>query len=76
MQIKQYSKVKYFGYLLDETMPGEAMALNIMNKSNNNLKFLCRRNSFLIVLIVLRCLFCNALIHIIFVMHFMPGIQI
>ena len=35
MRIKQYFKVKYLLYLLDEIMPGEAMAFNVMNKSNN-----------------------------------------
>ena len=31
MQIRQHSKVKYLGCLLDETMSGEAMALNAIN---------------------------------------------
>ena len=35
IQIKQHSKVKYLGCLLDETMSGEAMALNVVNKINN-----------------------------------------
>ena len=39
IQIKQHSKVKYLRCLLDETMSGEAMALNIVNKINKNLKF-------------------------------------
>ena len=47
IQIKQHSKVNYLGCLLDETMPGEAMALNIVNKIINSLKFLYRKNSFL-----------------------------
>ena len=47
IQIKQHFKVKYLGCLLDETMSGEAMALNIANKINNKLKFLYRKNSFL-----------------------------
>ena len=46
IQIKQHSKVKYLGCLLDETMSGEAMALNVVNKINNMLKFLYRKNSF------------------------------
>ena len=37
-QIKQHSKVKHLGCLLDETMSGEAMTLNVVNKINNKLK--------------------------------------
>ena len=32
IQIKQYSKVIYLGYILDETMSGESMALKVINK--------------------------------------------
>ena len=32
IQIKQHFKVKYLGCLFEETMSGEAMALNVMNK--------------------------------------------
>ena len=32
MQIKQNSKVSYLGCILDETMPGESMALKVINK--------------------------------------------
>ena len=39
IQIKQHSKVKYLGCLLNETMSGEAMTLNAVNKINNKLKF-------------------------------------
>ena len=60
IQIKQHSKVKYLGYLLNETMSGEAMALNVVNRINNKLKFLYHKNSFLMP--ALRCLLCNALI--------------
>ena len=59
IQIKQHSKVKYLGCLLDETMSGEAMALNVVNKINNKLKFLYRKNIFLTAL---RRLLYNALI--------------
>ena len=38
IQIKQHSKVNFLGCLLDETMSGEAMALNVVNKINNKLK--------------------------------------
>ena len=40
IQIKQHSKVKYLGCMLDETMSGEKMALSVINKINNKLKFL------------------------------------
>ena len=32
---------------MDETLPGEAIALNIVNKINNKLKFVFGKNSFL-----------------------------
>ena len=34
------------GCLLDETMSEEAMALNVVNKVNNKLKFLYRKKFF------------------------------
>ena len=46
MQIKHHSKVKYLGCLMDETMSGEAMALNIIHKINNKLKCLYCKNVF------------------------------
>ena len=61
IQIKQHSKVKYLGCMLDETMSGETMALSVINKINNKLKFLYRKNRFLTP--TLRQLSCNALIH-------------
>ena len=60
IQIKQHSKVKYLGCMLDETMSGETMALSVINKINNKLKFLYRKNRFLTP--TLRRLLCNALI--------------
>ena len=60
IQIKQHSKVKYLGCMLDETMSGETMALSVINKINNKLKFLYRKNRFLTS--TLRRLLCNALI--------------
>ena len=60
MQIKQHSKVKYLGCLMDETMSGGATALNVIHKINNKLKFLYRKNDFLTP--TLRRLLCNALI--------------
>ena len=32
MQIKQHSKVKYLGCLMDETVSGEAMTLKVIHK--------------------------------------------
>ena len=55
IQIKQHSKVKYLACKLDETM-----ALSVINKINNKLKFLYRKNRFLTP--TLRRLLCNALI--------------
>ena len=46
--------------MLDETMSGETMALSVINKINNKLKFLYRKNRFLTP--TLRRLLCNALI--------------
>ena len=60
IQIKQHPKVKYLGCILDETMSGETMALSVINKINNKLKFFYRKNRFLTP--TLRRLFCNALI--------------
>ena len=36
IQIKQHSKVKYLGCLLDEKMSGKTMVLNVVNKIKNN----------------------------------------
>ena len=60
IQIKQHSKVKYLGCLLDEAMSGEAMALKIVHNIYNKLKFLYCKNSF--SMSALRHLLCNALI--------------
>ena len=60
IQIKKHSKVKYLGCLMDKTMSGEAMALNIIHKINKKLKFLYRKNDFLTP--ALRRLLINALI--------------
>ena len=53
-------KSSTYGYLFDEAMSGEAMALNVVNKINNKLKFLYRENNYLTP--ALRCLLSNALI--------------
>ena len=60
IEIKQHSKVKYLGCILDETLNGESMALSVLNKVNAKLKFLYRKNRFLTP--SLRRLLCNALI--------------
>ena len=44
INIKQYSKVTYFGCKLDENLSGETMALNAINKINSRLRFLYRKN--------------------------------
>ena len=60
IDIKQFSKVCYLGCILDETLSGESMALNVINKVSFKLKFLYRQNSYLTP--ALRRLLCNALI--------------
>ena len=60
IQIKQHSKVTYLGFILDETMSGESMALKVINKINSRLKSLHRKNKFLAP--ARRRLLCNALI--------------
>ena len=59
VQAKQSPKVTYLGYILDETMSGESMALKVTNKINSRLEFLHRKNKFLTL--ALRRLLCNAL---------------
>ena len=39
IQIKQHSKIKYLGCVLDEIMSREVIALNFVNKINKELKF-------------------------------------
>ena len=43
-QIKQHSKVKYLGYMLNETIAEETMTLSVINKINNKLNFLYWKN--------------------------------
>ena len=47
IQIIQHSEVKYLGCMLDETTSTETMALSVINKINNMLKFLYWKNRFL-----------------------------
>ena len=35
MQMKQHSKIKYLGCLMDQAMSGEAMALNVIHQIND-----------------------------------------
>ena len=60
VKIKQYSRVTYLSYELDESLSGEAMALKVMNKINGMLKFLYRKNRYLTL--YLKQLLRNALI--------------
>ena len=60
INIKQYSEVTYLGCALDETLPGEPLALKVINKINGKLKFFYRKNRFLSP--ELRRILCNALI--------------
>ena len=57
--IKQYEKVKYLGCVLDQSVSGESVALNVIDKVNSRLKFRHRQNRFLTPLF--RRLFFNAL---------------
>ena len=50
----------YLGCILEETMPGESVANKVISKVNARLKFLHRKNKYLIP--NLRRLLCNALI--------------
>ena len=59
LKIKQYSEVTYLGCILDESLSGEPMALNVVSKINTHLKFLYRKNKFLSP--QLRRLLCKAL---------------
>ena len=60
LKIKQYLEVTYLGCILDESLSGESMALNVVSKINTRLKFLHRKGNFLSP--QLRRLLCNALI--------------
>lgn len=48
MQVKQRPKIKYSGCMLNETMSQEAMALFVINKINDKLKFLHWKTGFFI----------------------------
>ena len=46
IEIKQHAKVKYLGCILDESLSGESMALNVIDKIKSRLQFLHRQNRF------------------------------
>ena len=60
LKIKQYSEVSYLGCILDESLSGESVALNVVSEIDTRLQFLDRQNKFLSP--QLRRLLCNALI--------------
>ena len=68
IEIKQHAKVKYLGCILNESVSGESMALNVIDKINSRLKFLHKQNRFLTFppppppLPPLHRILCNALI--------------
>ena len=43
LKIKQYSEVTYLSCILDESLSGESMALNVVSKINTRLKFLYQK---------------------------------
>ena len=45
IQIKQHSKVKYLGCMLDEIMFGQTIALSVTDKINEKLKFFIEGDS-------------------------------
>ena len=47
LKIKQDREVTCLGRILDESLSGESMALNVVSKINTRLKFVYRRNKFL-----------------------------
>ena len=47
IKIKQYTKVTSLCCVLDESLSGESMALQVLNKINSRLSFLYRQDRFL-----------------------------
>ena len=62
INIKQHSQITYLGCMLDKTMSGEPMALQVINKINRKLKFLYGKNRYLTQ--ELCRMLCNVLIHL------------
>ena len=63
-EIKQHANIKYVGCILDESLSGESMALNVIDKLNLPLRFLHRQDRSLTT--SLRRILCNALIQPLF----------
>ena len=59
INIRQYLEVTYLGCMLEETMSGEPMALKVINKINDKLKFFCKKSRFISQ--ELRRMLCSAL---------------
>ena len=74
IEIRQHAKVKYLGYILDGSLTGESMVLNVIDKLNSRLKFLHRQNCFSTP--PLRKLLCNALTQPFFVYAFIAWFPI
>ena len=64
VEIKQHANIKYVGCILDESLSGESMALNVIDKLNLPLRFLHRQDRSLTT--SLRRILCNALIQPLF----------
>ena len=47
IEAKQHAKIKCLGCTLDESLSGESMDLNVIDKINSRLKFLHKQNRFL-----------------------------
>ena len=61
VKVKQQTKVTCLGCIFDESLSGESMALDVLNKINSTLRFLYRQNRFLNK--PRWRLLCNAMIH-------------
>ena len=59
INMKQHLEVTYLGCMLEETMSEEPMALKVIIKLNDKLKFFCRKNRFISP--ELQIMLCNAL---------------
>ena len=62
IQIKKLSKVKHLGFMLGETLSGEAIVFFNINKISNKLELIHRKNRFLTP--YLRHLLCDLLIQL------------
>ena len=64
-EIKQYENVKYLGWILDQSLSGESMALKVIDKVTSRLKFLHKQKTHFLTA-PLRRLLCKALIQTLF----------